>query len=99
MSLVLYPFDFYGCLIDSVALYDVIFVSSGRTQFEQLNKSQARRSVKFERQPSKRFSRRQSLEARERTRRRQPPASLLAKQQAGYVTNKRSYSIPSSSIS
>lgn len=50
--------------------------SSGRTQFEQLNRSQARRSVRFERQPSKRFSRRQSLEARERIKKgRRPPGA------------------------
>ncbi|KAF6025515.1 EPB41L5 [Bugula neritina] len=53
------------------------FRYSGRTQFEQLNKNQARRSVRFERQPSKRFSRRQSLEAKDRIKRRKPPTSLV----------------------
>ncbi|XP_067932097.1 band 4.1-like protein 5 isoform X3 [Watersipora subatra] len=52
------------------------FRYSGRTQFEQLNRSHARRSVRFERQPSRRFSRRASLEARERIRKRNAPSSL-----------------------
>jgi len=42
------------------------FRYSGRTEYQTATTSRARRSVRFERKPSQRYSRRQSLERRER---------------------------------
>ena len=63
-----------------ILIFNLFSGYSGRTEFQSASLGHARRSVRFERRPSQRYSRRPSFEKQEEERRRAAELSLKEQQ-------------------